>query len=116
MYRDRAPMCPHCGIELARPDDKQPWRCAKCKGTLIKVTDVVRGMLAIDADLLDDTEIRDLDTEPRIADTVVVCPICASPFEPVLLQGIALERCRQDEVLWFDGWEALEMLAKIDPG
>ena len=105
-YRDRPLQCPRCGGELVRPDISDHWRCTRCRGVLAGVSDVARRLVEVAPDLAPEGHIRDLPTlERRRTVDPVTCPACAAQMAPVFLGGLDVDRCYDDELLWFDPGE-----------
>jgi len=104
-YRDRPITCPRCKVDLRRHEVTDRWRCAKCAGVVVGVSDVVRELLVIAPDLLPVGGVAGLTTRARRSATTLPCPACAAPMEPVFLGGVDVDRCYHDELIWFDDVE-----------
>jgi Zn-finger nucleic acid-binding protein len=104
-YRDRAITCPRCKVELQRHGLTDRWRCAKCRGVGVGVSEIVRELLVIAPDLLPAGGVAGLTTLGRRSATTLTCPACGAPMEPVFLGGVHVDRCYHDELIWFDDIE-----------
>ena len=104
-YRDRPVTCPRCKLDLQRHEVTDRWRCAKCAGIVVGVSDVVRELLVIAPDLLPAGGVTGLTTRARRSATTLSCPACSAPMEPVFLGGVDVDRCYHDELIWFDDVE-----------
>lgn len=109
-YRDRPISCPRCRTELARVDGSERWMCHKCGGLLAGVTEVIDELLVVAPHLAPPGGIGDLSTIPRLATAENSCPLCGDPMEPIFLGARELDRCRRDEVIWFDDAELEQVL------
>ncbi len=102
-YRDRPVSCPRCGVELAREGTFETWTCAKCRGALMGVGELVRGLVAVAPELVPEGSIHGVTTiGRRTIAPALVCPQCSGSMEPVFLGGVDLDRCYTDELVWFD--------------
>lgn len=105
-YRDRAIQCPRCGIELTRSDQRDRWRCTKCKGAMFAVSEVVRELVATAPELVPPAGVGGMTTLGRRTHSPLLdCSLCGGPMEPVFLGGVEVDRCYHDEVMWFDAGE-----------
>ena len=105
-YRDRAVQCPRCGLELVRADERDRWRCTKCKGALFGVGEVVRELVATAPELVPKGGAGGLTTlGRRTVAPLLACSVCGAPMEPVFLGGVDVDRCFHDELIWFDRGE-----------
>lgn len=105
-YRDRAIQCPRCGLELVRGDERDRWRCGKCKGVLLAVSEVVRELVTAAPDLVPADGIGGLPTlGRRTTAPLITCSLCGAPMEPVFLGGVEVDRCYHDDMVWFDRGE-----------
>ncbi|MFN0247614.1 MAG: zf-TFIIB domain-containing protein [Kofleriaceae bacterium] len=111
-YRDRPIDCPRCRTNLVRLDKGERWACRSCKGLLAGVTEVIDELLAVAPHLAPASGIGDLSTFPRRApaEEEIACPVCADPMEPIFLGGKSLDRCRHDQLIWFDDAELDQVL------
>src|SRR5262249_33601391 len=104
-YRDRPIECPRCRVELQRADTHETWRCAKCKGVLSGVAEVVTALVAVAPELVDG-DVLDLPTiGRRTVAPALPCSVCGGDLEPVFLGGVELDRCYHDQLVWFDRGE-----------
>jgi Zn-finger nucleic acid-binding protein len=105
-FRDRAIQCPRCAIELIRADERDRWRCTKCKGALFAVGEVVHELVVTAPDLVGSGGVAGLTTfGRRTIAPLVDCSVCGAPMEPVFLGGVDVDRCYHDELIWFDRGE-----------
>ena len=101
-YRDRLLTCPRCGKPLQRRTRRERWPCHACKGVAVETSEVVRLLARVVPDFTGHT----LDTEDRAPhETPLICAACGQPMRPVALQGVALDRCDKDQLVWFDATE-----------
>jgi Zn-finger nucleic acid-binding protein len=105
-YRDRTMKCPRCGLDLTRSDARDRWRCAKCKGALFGVGEVVHELVRTAPDLVPAGAVGGLTTlGRRTVAPLLSCSICGAAMEPVFLGGVDVDRCYHDELIWFDRGE-----------
>ncbi len=106
-YRDRPIDCPRCRRELARTDATERWRCPKCRGVLLGVSELIALLLRIAPALLPDAgKVKTITTiGRRTSEALLPCSVCAAPMEPVFLGGEDVDRCYHDELFWFDAGE-----------
>lgn len=106
--RDQPLQCPRCGKELVQYEKRHKWRCRACAGALVGVDQL-------------ETEIGDLAAhviaDPADASRPAIhpCPMCAFPLTPYTVNGIELDRCQNDLVVWFDGGEIGRVRETIPP-
>ena len=118
--------CPVCGVALVRYDTRDKWRCRRCNGALV-------GFAQLEVEIGELAEIV-LDDPPDPARIAArPCPVCAYAMSPYTVYehplpkgepgdpptdpattardllapalGIELDRCTNDDVVWFDGGE-----------
>ena len=85
-YRDPRLSCPRCSIELTTGTAR--WQCAQGRGVLLardKLASVALTASAVDAP--------------------VGCPACGERMAQFRVVGVALECCKRDGLVWFDGGE-----------
>ena len=85
-YRDRRLACPRCTIELTSGNDR--WQCEQCRGVLLARERLASVALTASA-----------------VDAPVGCPACGARMEQFRIVGVALECCKHDGFVWFDGGE-----------
>jgi Zn-finger nucleic acid-binding protein len=101
-YRDRLLTCPRCGKPLDQKGRRERWPCRTCNGVAVEVIEVLRLL----ARVVPDHTGHGLDTPDRTPhETPLICAACGQPMRPVELQGVALDRCEKDQLLWFDATE-----------
>jgi len=111
------PTCPTCRAELELQADHSfdAWVCPAGHGLAFTLSEAY--------ERLRDDEIRTIwrlaNTSPR-ADGVRTstrgCPMCSATMVAVLCDGITLDVCTTDEVLWFDAGEIEQLPADVpDP-
>ena len=81
--------CPECGTPLARYEGRDKWRCTACGGALVGASELV----------LDDAN------PPASASPPRACPQCGGEMFPFFIEGIELDRCAKDSLIWFDRGE-----------
>jgi len=111
-FRDRAPSCPRCRVELGRIAGDERFSCPGCAGTVLGAGELVAELLAVDPSLRAGIQIRDIHTVGRRTAERLPCAFCGEAMEPVFLGGEAIDRCRADGVLWFDAGEIEAILAR----
>lgn len=111
-YRDRPIDCPRCRTPLERLERGERWICRTCRGLLAGVTEVIDELLAVAPHLAPAGGIGDLSTIRRRVDPAkeIPCAVCGDPMEPIFLGGRELDRCRHDQLIWFDDAELDEVL------
>ena len=65
----------------------------------------------ISPDLVPGGGIDGLRTYPRRNAESLPCAACAKPMRAVRLEGVEIDRCYQDELIWFDPAELDRVLA-----
>ena len=104
-YRDHPLACPRCKITLARTGATDRWACASCHGQLWSEGEVMTQLLAVAPDLAPDG-VPSLPTwSRRTTATPTPCSVCRAAMDPVFLGGVEVDRCRADELFWFDPTE-----------
>jgi Zn-finger nucleic acid-binding protein len=104
-YRDRLLTCPRCGKPLTRSTRRERWSCRACQGVAIEVAELVRQLAFVVPDLVPRVS-ADLVTAKRAAhEPALPCAVCGQVMEPVELQGVLLDRCYKDQLVWFDASE-----------
>ena len=101
-YRDRLLTCPRCRKPLDQKARRERWLCRTCNGIAVEVIEVRRLLARVVPD--HPGQLLDLRDRPP-NETPLFCPACGQPMRPVELQGVALDRCEQDQLLWFDATE-----------
>lgn len=72
----------------------------------IEVGELIRLFLRFAPDLLPRGGASGLETLAwPSARPPINCAACGKPMEPVMLHGITVDRCYQDELVWFDARE-----------
>ena len=97
-YRDKPMSCPQCGTPLTVYDDRDKWRCKTCNGVLVG-----HDQLQIELGDLAGMVLEEAADADRIATRP--CPVCAFAMSPYTMGGVELDRCVNDEIVWFDGGE-----------
>jgi Zn-finger nucleic acid-binding protein len=97
-FRDKPLRCPRCGKDLVRYEDRDKWRCKECLGALVGIEQLEVEIGPVAAHV-----IADVADASRPA--IHPCPVCAFPLTPYTVNGIELDRCQNDFVVWFDGGE-----------
>lgn len=119
-YRDRPPVCPHCGVELLRRQRRDIWRCPRCAGIQLATGELERRLRLLAPDISDDV-IRDVMTARRSRAVVtarrfeasaIACPSCRRPMQPVVMGGVRVARCDSDDQIWFDATELDRVIAR----
>lgn len=110
-YRDVALRCPRCRVELTRQGTADRWPCARCGGALLGTGELVRELIAVAPDLRPEGGVEDLPTRGRRSAEALPCAMCEEPMAAVFLGGVELDRCYDDELVWFDGGELQRVLA-----
>jgi Zn-finger nucleic acid-binding protein len=110
VYRDIRLSCPRCRVELDRKNRRESWRCSRCLGFAVETGTVVRKLYMISPDLVPGGGADGLPTYPRRNAQVLPCAACGKPMRPVRLQGVEIDRCYQDEMIWFDPDELDQVL------
>jgi Zn-finger nucleic acid-binding protein len=112
-FRDRAPACPRCRVDLTRADnDREAWRCPRCAGTALGVGDLIDDLLEVAPHLRPADGVRDLVTIARRAPTELACPVCGQPMELAYLAAVEVERCHLDNLVWLDRGERDTIVAR----
>jgi Zn-finger nucleic acid-binding protein len=112
VYRDRPLACPRCGDELVRRAAHDRWRCVQCRGAALTTAELVRGLLALAPELLRDGRGPvTLTNERRPVTAPVPCPACGDAMDRVLMGHVDIDRCFRDDMLWFDDWEHVAVVA-----
>jgi Zn-finger nucleic acid-binding protein len=120
-YRDRPPLCPHCGVELLRRGRRDIWRCPRCAGVQLATGELERRLRVLAPDISDEV-IRDVMTARRSRATLrrsgrrsgsaaLTCPTCQRAMHPVAMGGVPVARCEFDDQIWLDPSE-LERIAE----
>jgi Zn-finger nucleic acid-binding protein len=112
-YRDRPIRCPRCGVDLARHDIRDVWSCSSCKGVLSSVEELTLQLVTIAPELVpeDRAGVRGVTTISRRArEPLLGCAVCGTAMDPVFLGGVEVDRCRGDEMVWFDVGEEERVL------
>ena len=90
--------CPRCGKALVRYEERDKWRCKECAGALVGIEQLEVEIGDLAAHVIADA------ADPK-RPALHPCPICAFPLTPYTVNGIELDRCQNDFVVWFDGGE-----------
>jgi Zn-finger nucleic acid-binding protein len=106
-YRDHRMTCPRCGVELHRRTHRETWSCRTCRGAAVEDASLVRRIYHLAPELVPDIATT---TRPGHA---LLCPACRKPMSPVALRGVAIDRCYQDQLLWFDATELDRVLDAV---
>ncbi len=111
-YRDRPIDCPRCRTTLVRLEKGERWSCRACDGLLAGVGDVIAELLVVAPHLAPPGGIGDLSTIARRApiEDELECPACGDAMEPIFLGARELDRCRHDQLIWFDHAELDEVI------
>ncbi len=108
-YRDRLLSCPRCGLELRRQHRRDAWRCAKCRGVLVGIAELIRQLHGVAP--MPRRGGAGVEMRTRSPDRErVACAACASTMTPVVFHGVELDRCYDDELVWFDTVELERVL------
>jgi hypothetical protein len=83
---------------MVRYEARDKWRCRECAGALVGIEQLEVEIGDLAAHVIADAADPD---RPAIHP----CPICAFPLTPYTVNGIELDRCQNDFVVWFDGGE-----------
>jgi Zn-finger nucleic acid-binding protein len=117
MFRGQGRACPACGQPLVQTERKR-WKCEECGGVLVPVRGLADQLTELAPSLLGPDRMVDVGTRARRFDPAVdpasrrCCPQCGHPMDRVALADIPIERCNEDECLWFDGTELDALLAR----
>jgi Zn-finger nucleic acid-binding protein len=104
-YRDRPPVCPRCGVELVRRQQRRDiWRCTRCSGIQLATAEVERRLRLLTPDISDEV-IRDVMTPRRSRAAAVACALCGRLMQPIALGGVRVAHCVPDDQMWFDAKE-----------
>ena len=101
-YRDYPIARPQCRRDLDRSEASERWVCGACAGQLWGEAEVIARLLEVAPDLRAEGGSRLPTLSRRTKDDPRPCPVCRDSMDPVFLGGIEVERCRVDELLWFD--------------
>jgi Zn-finger nucleic acid-binding protein len=118
-YRDRPPVCPRCGTELLRRQRRDIWRCSRCAGIQLTAAEVERRLRLLAPDMSDEL-IRDVMTARRSRAAAagrphgeaLACPWCRRSMRPVVMGGVRVARCDDDDQIWFDATELDRVLER----
>jgi Zn-finger nucleic acid-binding protein len=103
-YRDHPPVCPRCGVELVRRQRRDIWRCSRCTGMQLATAEVERRLRLVAPGIAEDV-IRDVMTARRSKAAAIACPSCGRPMQPIVMGGVRVTRCNDDDQIWFDASE-----------
>ena len=109
-YRDTFDTCPRCGVALL--DARSARGCRECGGMWLQ-EGVLHEMVL---EMLPPGLYGKLAIAARPRDTSVLsCPACHEPMEPVAMHAVAIDRCAKHG-LWFDAEELFGVLRRsADP-
>ncbi len=110
-YRDYPIACPRCRRDLDRNEASERWVCGTCAGELWGEAEVIARLVEVAPDLRAEGGSRLPTLSRRTKDAPLPCPVCREAMDPVFLGGIEVERCRVDELLWFDVSEIERVVA-----
>ncbi|HET9625052.1 MAG TPA: zf-TFIIB domain-containing protein [Kofleriaceae bacterium] len=110
-YRDRPPACPRCGVELVRRQRRDIWRCPRCTGMQLAISEVERRLRLIASDISDEV-VRAVMTARRSRASAVRCALCDRLMQSVTLAGVPAGLCASDDQLWFDARELDRMIER----
>lgn len=103
LYRDRMLTCPRCEATLQRRAATESWLCRGCGGVAVEISELIRILARFAPDLVPHGGVRGLETRALAATAPALrCAACNQPMTPVELHGVRLERCYQDQLVWFD--------------
>jgi len=112
-YRDQPPRCPRCRSDLERCErSREQWACTRCSGVLLALGTLVDELLEVAPHLLPPDRVRDVRTRSRPEAAPLPCARCEAVMEPVFLGAMPVDRCREDDLLWFDRGEFEAVLAR----
>lgn len=78
---------------------------------MLGIREVARVLLEVAPDLVVKGEVRDVPTVARRSKQAPVsCGVCSTPMLPIFLGGVELDRCLDDNLLWFDREELARVL------
>ncbi len=103
--------CPRDGGELRRHDETERWRCHECRGAAISMSELVRSLTAVAPDLVATEGKTTVETTTRTSGKAVPCPACTTPMTPVSFEIFEIDRCFEDDLLWFDDWEHVSVMS-----
>lgn len=103
LYRDRLLSCPRCGKGLERKTRHGSWPCRACGGVAVELGELIRILGRFAPSLVPRGGIDGLETRASARTAPALrCPACTRPMTPVELHGVRLDRCYQDQLVWFD--------------
>jgi Zn-finger nucleic acid-binding protein len=103
IYRDHRLSCPRCREELDRRTRRDAWRCRKCGGVALELSTLLRRLHHIAPELVPRGGIDGVFTPSRRSATrKLPCAACGRAMRPVSLQDVELDRCHDDDLIWFE--------------
>ena len=96
-YRSVDMACPECGTPLVQYEGRDKWRCTACGGALAGASELV----------------LDWANPPASASRARACPQCGGEMFPFFVEGIELDRCAKDALIWFDRGELGKLRAAL---
>ena len=89
---------------LKRRMRRESWPCGACGGIAVEVGELIRLVRRVAPDLL--AGAIGLETPPRSSsEPPVICAACGQATKPVSFHGVELDRCLNDDLVWFDAME-----------
>jgi hypothetical protein len=112
-YRDRPWSCPACPGTLVQDGGERRWRCPARAGVLLAGHTVTELLVEIAPELRPGVrgDHRVL-TPTRRAVRPRPCAACTDAMTPVFLAGVEVERCYDDDLMWFDAGEVRTVLGR----
>ena len=103
IYRDQRLSCPRCRAELERRTRRDAWRCRTCGGAAVELATLLRTLHHLAPELVPRGGIDGVFTPARrSAGRKLPCAACGRAMRPVSLQDVELDRCHDDDLIWFD--------------